>query len=97
MPAKRTLARALAETGDHGAALAKYEEALWMDPEDRWSLNNMGFLLIRRGRHNDAVAPLALAVRLDSTNATFRNNLGSALAKAGMGSTSTPTRSPGRT
>lgn len=85
VPAKRTLARALAGEGDHEAALAKYEEALWMDPGDRWSLNNMGYLMIQRGLHEDAVAPLALAVRLDSTNATFRNNLDSALANAGLG------------
>lgn len=83
--AKRTLARALAEAGDHEGALDKYDEALWVGPEDRWSLNNMGYLMIQRGDHEDAVGPLALAVRLDSANATFRNNLGSALEGAGLG------------
>ena len=81
--AKRTLARALAESGDRSAALAMYEEALWIDPEDRWSLNNMGYLLILRGRHGEAVGPLALAVELDSTNAVFRANLGAALEGSG--------------
>ena len=82
-PAKRTLARALAESGDRSAALAMYEEALWIDPEDHWSLNNMGYLLILRGRDDEAVGPLALAVQLDSANAVFRANLGAALEGAG--------------
>lgn len=81
--ARRVLARALAEAGDAAAALAMYEEALWLDPDDRWSLNNTGHLLILRGRHEEAVGPLALAVRLDSANAMFRSNLGAALEGAG--------------
>ena len=81
--AKRVLARALAEGGDPTAALAMYEEALWLDPDDRWSLNNMGHLLILRGRHEEAVGPLALAAQLDGTNAMFRSNLGAALEGAG--------------
>lgn len=81
--AKRVLARALAEGGDPTAALAMYEEALWLDPDDHWSLNNMGYLLILRGRHEEAAGPLALAARLDSTNAMFRSNLGAALEGAG--------------
>lgn len=83
VPAKRVLARALAEAGDAPAALAMYEEALWLDPDDHWSLNNMGYLLILRGRHEEAVGPLALAAELDSTNAMFRSNLGAALEGAG--------------
>ena len=81
--AKRTLARAMAESGDCSGALAMYEEALWIDPDDSWSLNNMGYLLIQHGRFEDAVGPLALAVELDGTNAMFRSNLGSALHGAG--------------
>lgn len=84
-PARRILARALAESGHRSAALAMYEEALWIDPEDRWSLNNMGHLLILRGRHVEAMGPLALAVALDSANAMFRANLGAALEGAGHG------------
>ncbi len=84
-PAKRVLARALAESGDRSAALAMYEEALWVDPEDRWSLNNMSYLLILRGSHDEAMGPLALAAELDSANAMFRANLGAALEGAGHG------------
>ncbi|MDH3224169.1 MAG: tetratricopeptide repeat protein, partial [Gemmatimonadota bacterium] len=35
--AKRTLARALESSGDVDGALAMYEEALWIAPEDAWS------------------------------------------------------------
>lgn len=82
--AKRVLARAMAEGGDWSAAVDKYEDALWIDGEDVWALNNLGYLLVLRGRYDDAVGPLALAVQLDSTNATFQNNLGSALEGAGF-------------
>ena len=82
--AKRVHARALAESGDHDAALAKYEDALWIHPDDGWSLNNMGYLLIRQGRYDDAIGPLALAAQVDSTNVIFLNNFGSALEGAGF-------------
>lgn len=82
--AKRVHARALSESGEHAAALAKYEDALWIDPDDSWSLNNLGYLLILQGRPDEALGPLALAVRLDSTNVTFLNNFGSALEGAGF-------------
>ena len=81
--AKRIHARALDESGDCSSAIAKYEDALWINPEDYWSLNNLGYLLIRHGRFEDAIGPLALAVQLDSTNLMFRTNLGAALRGAG--------------
>jgi len=79
----RTLARAQAESGDCSSALASYEEALLVDPEDVWALNNMGYLLIGHGRFEDAIGPLALAVTLDGANALFRRNLLAALEGAG--------------
>ena len=80
---RRVLARALDETGDLEGAAKTYDEALWIDQDDRWSLNNLGFLLIRMGMHADAIGPLALATRIDSTSALFFNNLGAALEGAG--------------
>ena len=79
----RTMARAQAESGDCSSALASYEEALLVDPEDVWALNNMGFLLIEHGRFEDAIGPLALAVTLDGANPLFRKNLVAALEGAG--------------
>lgn len=82
--AKRVHARALTASGDHDSALAKYEDALWIHPDDGWSLNNMGYLLVQQGRYDDAIGPLALAVQVDSANVTFLNNFGSALEGAGF-------------
>lgn len=79
----RTFARAQAESGDCSSALASYEEALLVDPEDVWALNNMGYLLIEHGRFEDAIGPLALAVTLDGANSLFRKNLLAALEGAG--------------
>ena len=79
----RTLARAQAESGDCSSALANYEEALRVDPEDVWALNNMGYLLIEHGRDEDAIGPLALAVTLDGENALFLRNLSAALERSG--------------
>ncbi|MDE2982416.1 MAG: tetratricopeptide repeat protein [Gemmatimonadota bacterium] len=79
----RTLARAQAESGDCSSALASYEEALRVDSEDVWALNNMGYLLIEHGRFEDAIGPLALAVTLDGSNPLFRRNLLAALQGAG--------------
>ena len=81
--AKRVHARALDESGDCASAIAKYEDALWIDPGDFWSLNNLGYLLIRHGRFEDAIGPLALAVHLDGANAMFQSNLLAALEGAG--------------
>lgn len=79
----RTLARAQAESGDCSSALASYEEALLVDPEDAWALNNMGYLLIEHGRYEDAIGPLALAVTLDGANELFLGNLAAALERSG--------------
>lgn len=79
----RTLARAQAESGDCSSALASYEEALLVDPQDAWALNNMGYLLIEHGRYEDAIGPLALAATLDDGNELFRKNLAAALARSG--------------
>ena len=81
--AKRVHARALDESGDCASAIAKYEDALWIDPGDFWSLNNLGYLLIRHGRFEDAIGPLALAVHLDGANSMFQSNLLAALEGAG--------------
>jgi len=81
--ARRIHARALDVSGDCASAIAKYEEALWIDPGDLWSLNNLGYLLIRHRRFQDAIGPLALAVHLDGSNAMFQGNLFAALEGAG--------------
>jgi Tfp pilus assembly protein PilF len=79
----RLLARTDAALNQPNEAISLYRMALSHDPEDVWSMNNMGLLLIQQGRHEDALAPLARAVQLDSTRAVFQNNLGIALEHTG--------------
>ena len=64
-------------------AIAAYRVALSHDPEDVWSMNNMGLVMIQQGRNEEALKPLARAVQLDSTVAVFQNNLGIALEHTG--------------
>lgn len=80
----RVLGRVEAQLGDVHAALDAYRTAIVLDPNDRWSMNNMGLLLIRAGRYDEALAPLARAVQLgDTPVAAFQNNLGIALERTG--------------
>lgn len=44
-------------------------------------MNNYGLVLIKLGRYEEAVGPLARAVELKSTSPVFQNNLGVALER----------------
>ncbi|HWG53513.1 MAG TPA: tetratricopeptide repeat protein [Gemmatimonadaceae bacterium] len=80
----RVLGRVQAQLRNTDAALDAYHTALALDPSDVWSMNNMGLLLIRSGRYDEALGPLARAVQLDEHGvASFRNNLGVALERTG--------------
>lgn len=80
--ALRLRGRALANLGRPEAEQA-YRAALVADPEDAWSLNNLGLLLVESERFEDALSVLALAVKLDGRVAVFQNNLGVALERCG--------------
>ncbi|HJU89972.1 MAG TPA: tetratricopeptide repeat protein, partial [Gemmatimonadaceae bacterium] len=61
-----------------------YQTALAIDPDDTWSMNNMGLVLIRAGRYDEALLPLSRAVQLDESDTPqFLNNLGIALERTG--------------
>jgi Tfp pilus assembly protein PilF len=81
--AYRLMGRVRAALNQPNEAIAAYRVALSHDPEDVWSMNNMGLLMIQQGRNEDALGPLARAVGLDSTVAVFQNNLGIALEHTG--------------
>ena len=51
--------------------------------DDVWSMNNLGLIYIEQGRSAEALPPLARAVELRSNSPVFRNNLGTALERAG--------------
>jgi Flp pilus assembly protein TadD len=77
----RVLARSLHTLGDSDAAIAAYREALRLDGEDAWSLNNLALIFIEQERFEPAVAAAAAAVQLRGDVACFHNNLGIALER----------------
>jgi predicted Zn-dependent protease len=79
----RLLGRVRDELGDKGGAVEAFKHAIVLDGRDVWSLNNIGSVYIAQGRFDDAIGPLALGVELDSTVASFHNNLGFALEHTG--------------
>jgi len=81
--ALRVLARTYGELERTSEAVAVYNEILSTDPDDAWTLNNLGLLYIMEGEYGKATAPLAKAVTIDSSVACFRNNLGLALEQEG--------------
>jgi superkiller protein 3 len=81
--AHRLLGRAHHNLGDGPAAESAYREALALDRDDVWALNNLGLLLIERERFEEAVAPLARASLLESEVGFIQNNLGIALERSG--------------
>lgn len=81
--AYRVLGRTRALLGNSEGALEAYRTALAIDPEDTWSMNNMGLLLIQEGRFEDALRPLARATQIGDSVPVFENNLGIALERTG--------------
>ncbi len=81
--ARRVLARAQADGGRPDAAEATYRGLLAAHPDDVWSLNNLGLLLIQEERFDEALPALARAASLDSSLACVQNNLGVALERSG--------------
>ena len=79
----RLLGRVRAALNEPNEAIAAYRLALSHNPNDVWSMNNMGLLMIQQGRNEEALGPLARAVQIDSTVAVFENNLGIALEHTG--------------
>jgi len=60
-----------------------YRASALRDPEQAWSLNDLGLVLVRLGRYDEALAPLARAVTLEPGEPAFQNNLGAALERTG--------------
>jgi Flp pilus assembly protein TadD len=76
-------AMALAETGLNEPAAAAWQELLKTSPEDAKVLNNLGAVLLRLGRHGEAIPHLQKAAQLNPESAGTRNNLGTALLRSG--------------
>jgi tetratricopeptide (TPR) repeat protein len=79
----RLLGRVKTELGDSAGAITAYKRAIVLDGRDVWSLNNLARVYMGQGRFEDALGPLARAIEIDSTVATFQSNLRIALKRSG--------------
>ncbi len=67
------------EGGPPAAAMARFEEALRLDPGHARALDNLGMVLFRLGRTAEARQRLERALAVDPRNAVAHNNLGALL------------------
>jgi tetratricopeptide (TPR) repeat protein len=74
---------ALAEMGNHRAAIADYDAALAVNPRYADALANRGGSKADLGELDDALADLTAAVRIDPLRPTYRFNLGLVLGDKG--------------
>jgi Flp pilus assembly protein TadD len=81
--ALRRQARSAVERGDTAAAILHHISALEIDPGNAEGHFELGTLLFRIGRFEDAVAALEIAAKLAPVNPQVRHNLGLALGKTG--------------
>jgi len=75
----RLKGRAYDQKGETAAAESAYRQALSLDAQDAWSMNNLALLYIDAGQFEEALPMLALAVIIRDDVAVFQNNLGMAL------------------
>jgi Flp pilus assembly protein TadD len=75
--------RAHHQLGGVEEAMESYRQAILVDGQDAWSMNNLGLILIEQERFIEALPPLARAVELRDDVAVFQNNLGMALERTG--------------
>jgi len=79
----RLQGRAHHQLGQVEEAEASYREALQLDSQDAWAMNNLALLFIEQGRFEAALPVLALAVETRTDVPLFYNNLGMALERTG--------------
>jgi tetratricopeptide (TPR) repeat protein len=77
------LGHALAKTGRVAGAIAQFEQALRIKPDDARTHYNLGNLLSQTGRLPEAMAEFEEALRIDPDYAEAHNNLGEVLWREG--------------
>jgi tetratricopeptide (TPR) repeat protein len=73
----------LATKGRLDEAIAEWEQALAIEPDDARAHNNLGLALARQGRYDEAIPHYEKALQLDSRYDVIHLNLGRALAAKG--------------
>lgn len=72
------LGRLLSLQRNDEKAVAAAERALALEPADALTLDTIGCVFVRVGRHREALAPFAAAVAIDPDNLDYRYNLAAA-------------------
>lgn len=77
------VASELGEKKEYGAAIAKWNEALTLSPDDAKAQSNLGVVLATVGRANEAVAHYRKAIESEPDYPDAYTNMGIAMARAG--------------
>jgi tetratricopeptide (TPR) repeat protein len=75
VPAWEYRGYAAQKLGNQGRAWEAYERCIQLDPQNWWSLTQMGHLQARRGRFRDAVRSLTRAIRIKPDSADAHRKL----------------------
>jgi tetratricopeptide (TPR) repeat protein len=79
----RLLGRAYHVQGKADEAVVAYRQAIDLDGQDAWSMNNLGLILLEQQQAEEALPLLVKAVDLRKDTPAFHNNLGMALEHTG--------------
>jgi tetratricopeptide (TPR) repeat protein len=79
----RLLGRAYAVNGNPDEAVDAYRQAIELDGQDAWAMNNLGLILLEQQQAEEALPLLVKAVALRKDTPAFHNNLGMALEHTG--------------
>jgi len=71
-----SLGNVYADLGRHEDAIAEYQKAIKLDPDDAYPHNGLGNVYRDLGRHEEAIAEFQQAIELDPSLAYLHNNLG---------------------
>jgi protein O-mannosyl-transferase len=82
--ARNELANALEDEGRHSEAIAQYEAAIQLAPNDPGSHYNLALALARAGRTSEAVEQYVQALRINPLFAEAHNGLGNVLVALGQ-------------
>jgi len=66
-------------------AIAAFDQAIRLDPNDNFAFNIKGLALYELGRNEEAIAAFDQAIRLDPNNSAAYNNKGASLDELGRG------------
>lgn len=83
LPAHLALARLLEKTQDHAGAVATFNKALELAPENAAVWHELGLCHARQKNWNDSLSCLQKACELNPGNATYQTTLGYTLGRAG--------------